>query len=120
MVQKRDKIITIPTDVDKIYEQYLALLRPLYDISPTEKKIVIELMKLNVLYKDLDEGTRDIVFSSPKIKGELKEKSGLDTNYYNSTVSKLRQKGIMVDNNIIAGLRADLSGGIRIIYNLTI
>ena len=115
-----EKTITIPSSEEKIYEQYLVLLRPIYDISPNERRVVISYMILNNKYVGIEEETLDILFSSNKLRNELKDMSGMKTSMFNNIITKLRSKGIIDGNNIIRGLRIDLSKGVKLIFNLKI
>ena len=67
------KIITLPTNDSKIYKQILAFLNFMLELTPQEREVLSELIRLNQEYEALPEDKRAKFILSTDMRKEIRE-----------------------------------------------
>ena len=67
------KIITLPTNDSKIYKQILAFLNFMLELTPQEREVLSELVKLNHEYEALPKEKRAKFILSTDMRKETRE-----------------------------------------------
>jgi hypothetical protein len=100
------KIITLPTNDSKIYKQILAFLNFMLELTPQEREVLSELIKLNHEYEALPKEKRAKFILSTDIRKETRELLEIEEKQFNGIISRLKKKTflgqpIMDDKNLI-------------------
>jgi len=100
------KIITLPTNDSKIYKQILAFLNFMLELTPQEREVLSELIRLNQEYEALPEDKRAKFILSTDMRKEIRELLEIEEKRFNGIISRLKKKSflgtpIMDENNII-------------------
>jgi len=100
------KIITLPTNDSKIYKQILAFLNFMLELTPQEREVLSELIRLNQEYEALPEDKRAKFILSTDMRKEIRELLEIEEKHFNGIISRLKKKSflgtpIMNENNII-------------------
>ncbi len=100
------KIITLPTNDSKIYKQILAFLNFMLEITPQEREVLSELIRLNHEYEALPVEKRAKFILSTDIRKETRELLQLEEKHFNGVISRLKKKTflrqpILNEKNII-------------------
>jgi hypothetical protein len=100
------KIITLPTNDSKIYKQILAFLNFMLELTPQEREVLSELIRLNQEYEALPEDKRAKFILSTDMRKEIRELLEIEEKHFNGIISRLKKKSflgtpIMDENNII-------------------
>jgi len=100
------KIITLPTNDSKIYKQILAFLNFMLELTPQEREVLSELIRLNKEYEALPEDKRAKFILSTDMRKEIRELLEIEEKHFNGIISRLKKKSflgtpIMDENNII-------------------
>jgi hypothetical protein len=100
------KIITLPTNDSKIYKQILAFLNFMLELTPQEREVLSELIKLNHEYEALPKEKRAKFILSTDMRKETRETLEIEEKQFNGIISRLKKKTflgqpIMDDKNII-------------------
>jgi len=100
------KIITLPTNDSKIYKQILAFLNFMLEITPQEREVLSELIKLNHEYEALPIEKRAKFILSTDMRKETRDKLDLEEKHFNGVISRLKKKDflgkpILNDKNVI-------------------
>lgn len=119
------KIIKIPTDISKIFKQYLYLINGLLSkekkLNKVEIEILDKLLYIDHLYKDQPKDRRDKILFHSETKNRIRESlDNLSRASFDNTLSSLRKKGMivgkslkinipLVDNKIEIGFKLDLN-----------
>ena len=67
------KIITLPTNDSKIYKQILAFLNFMLELTPQEREVLSELIRLNQEYEALPADKRAKFILSTDMRKEIRE-----------------------------------------------
>jgi hypothetical protein len=102
----KKKVLSLPTNKDKIYRQILALLNFLLEITPQEREVLAELIKLNNEYEALPPKKRAKFILSTDMRKETRELLEIEEKHYNNIVARLKKKTflgnpIMDQDNVI-------------------
>ena len=100
------KIITLPTNDGKIYKQILAFLNFMLELTPQEREVLSELIRLNQEYEALPADKRAKFILSTDMRKEIRELLEIEEKQFNGIISRLKKKSflggpIMNENNII-------------------
>ncbi|QDP66140.1 MAG: hypothetical protein GOVbin3661_56 [Prokaryotic dsDNA virus sp.] len=100
------KIITLPTNDSKIYKQILAFLNFMLEITPQEREVLSELIRLNHEYEALPVEKRAKFILSTDMRKETRELLQLEEKHFNGVISRLKKKKflgkpILNEKNII-------------------
>jgi hypothetical protein len=100
------KIITLPTNDSKIYKQILAFLNFMLELTPQEREVLSELIRLNQEYEALPTDKRAKFILSTDMRKEIRELLEIEEKHFNGIISRLKKKSflgtpIMDENNII-------------------
>ncbi len=100
------KIITLPTNDSKIYKQILAFLNFMLELTPQEREVLSELIRLTQEYEALPEDKRAKFILSTDMRKEIRELLEIEEKHFNGIISRLKKKSflgtpIMDENNII-------------------
>jgi hypothetical protein len=103
---KQRKIISLPTNEDKIYRQILTILNFMLNLTPQERDILAELIKLNNEYEVLPPDKRGKFILSTDMRKELQILTNIKEKQFNTILTKLRKKLFMgkpliSDDNIL-------------------
>lgn len=86
------KIITLPTNDSKIYKQILAFLNFMLELTPQEREVLSELIRLNQEYEALPEDKRAKFILSTDMRKEIRELLEIEEKHFNGIISRLKKK----------------------------
>jgi hypothetical protein len=86
------KIITIPTNDSKIYQQILSFMNFLLEATNQERQVLGELIKLNNEYAALDPIKRAKFILSTDMRKEMREQLDIPEKQFNGIISRLKKK----------------------------
>ncbi len=100
------KIISLPTNDSKIYRQILAFLNFMLELTPQEREVLAELVRLNHEYEALPAEKRAKFILSTDMRKETRELLDIEEKQFNGVVARLKKKTflgkpIMNSQNII-------------------
>ena len=100
------KIISLPTNDSKIYRQILAFLNFMLELTPQEREVLAELVRLNHEYEALPAEKRAKFILSTDMRKETRELLDIEEKQFNGVVARLKKKTflgkpIMNNQNII-------------------
>ena len=105
---KQRKVISLPTNEDKIYKQILAFMNFMLNLTPQERDILAELIKLNNEYEALPPDKRAKFILSTDMRKEIREKLLIEEKQFNVILSKLKGdkksfmgKPLLDENNML-------------------
>ena len=103
---KQQKVISLPTNESKIYKQILAFMNFLLDLTPQERGVLAEIIRLDNEYSVLPKDKRAKFILSTEIRKEIRDNVGLKEKQFNVVLSRLKTKTffgklILDDNNYI-------------------
>lgn len=87
---------------DEFFTYWLALTQPLHNLTKTNIKVLIELLKIRLEYSTKiidDEVLDDWVFES-KNRKRVMDALDLSVDRFNNILSDLRRSGVIIDNRI--------------------
>jgi len=87
---KQKKIISLPTNEEKIYKQILAFLGFMMNITSQERDILAELIKLDNEYEMLPLDKRGKFILSTDMRKEIQKKLDIKEKQFNVLISKLK------------------------------
>ena len=88
----KKEIITLPTNDSKIYKQILAFMNFTLGITPQEREVLAELIKLNHEYEGLPDDKRAKFILSTDMRKETREKLKIEEKQFHVIISKLSNK----------------------------
>ncbi len=96
------KVITIPSNLKKVFEEYLYLTKPLHGLRPLEIKLIAMFLYYNVQEMDnfKREEDRWAKLFSYEVKLQIRDELKLKDHTLQNLLSSLRKKGVIVDNKI--------------------
>lgn len=100
------KLISLPTNLNNVYLQFLAFMSFALDLSPQERDVVAEIIKLDNDYEMLPADKRGKFILSTDMRVEIREKLKINEQQFNVIISKLKKKTFLGqplfdDNNCI-------------------
>lgn len=105
---KQKKIISLPTNEGKIYRQILAFMNFMLNLTPQERDVLAELIRLDNEYEALPIDKRAKFILSTDMRKEIREKLTIEEKQFNVILSRLKNpkksfmgKPLINDNNII-------------------
>jgi hypothetical protein len=103
---KQKKIISLPSNQSKIYKQILAFMNFMLNLTPQERDVLAEIIKLDNEYSMLPEDKRAKFILSTDMRKEIRELVKLEEKQFNVIISRLKKKllftrPLLDDNNIL-------------------
>jgi hypothetical protein len=105
---KQRKVISLPTNEDKIYKQILAFMNFMLNLTPQERDILAELIRLDNEYEALPPDKRAKFILSTDMRKEIREKLAIEEKQFNVILSKLKGdkksfmgKPLLDENNML-------------------
>jgi len=100
------KIITIPTNDSKIYQQILSFMNFLLEATNQERQVLAELIKLNNEYEALEPIKRAKFILSTDMRKEMREMLDIPEKQFNGIIFRLKKKELfgrpfLDENNIL-------------------
>jgi hypothetical protein len=108
----RNKEISIRSkDIKEFYIQYLELVKPIFNLSKTERHVVSLILYYSYIYRNIEDIThRMTVVFSTSCRADIREELDLSKEYFNNLIFRLRKKGILKGNLINKNLYIELNG----------
>lgn len=105
---KQRKVISLPTNEGKIYRQILAFMNFMLNLTPQERDVLAEVIKLDNEYEALPPEKRGKFILSTDMRKEIRESLNIEEKQFNVILSRLKSpkksfmgKPLIDDNNII-------------------
>ena len=105
---KQKKVISLPTNERKVYRQILAFMNFMLNLTPQERDVLAEVIKLDNEYEALPAEKRGKFILSTDMRKEIREGLNIEEKQFNVILSRLKStkksfmgKPIIGDNNII-------------------
>ena len=105
---KQQKIISLPTNQSKIYRQILAFMNFMLNLTPQERDILAELIRLDNEYEALPQDKRAKFILSTDMRKEIRESLNMEEKQFNVILSRLKSdkksfmgKPLIDDKNVI-------------------
>ena len=103
---KQRKIISLPSNQNKIYRQILAFMNFMLNLTPQERDILAEIIRLDNEYSVLPEDKRAKFILSTDMRKEIRELLKIEEKQFNVLISRLKKKllfnrPLLDDNNIL-------------------
>lgn len=89
---KQKKVISLPTNERKIYRQILAFMNFMLNITPQERNVLAELIRLDREYEALPQDKRGKFILSTDIRKDVCKDLGIPDKQFNVVISRLRAK----------------------------
>lgn len=105
---KQKKVISLPTNEGKVYRQILAFMNFMLNLTPQERDVLAEVIKLDNEYEALPAEKRGKFILSTDMRKEIRDSLNIEEKQFNVILSRLKStkksfmgKPIIDDNNII-------------------
>jgi hypothetical protein len=105
---KQKKVISLPTNEGKIYRQILAFMNFMLNLTPQERDVLAEVIKLDNEYEALPPEKRGKFILSTDMRKEIRDSLNIEEKQFNVILSRLKSpkksfmgKPLIDDNNII-------------------
>jgi hypothetical protein len=92
---KQKKVISLPTNEKKIYRQILAFMNFMLNITPQERDVLAELIRLDNEYEALPQDKRGKFILSTDMRKEIREDLQIEEKQFNVIISRLKKKLLM-------------------------
>jgi hypothetical protein len=89
---KQRKVISLPTDEGKIYRQILAFMGFMLNVTPQERDVLAELIRLDNEYSALPQEKRGKFILSTDIRKEIRTTLKIEEKQFNIIISRLKKK----------------------------
>lgn len=86
------RLIQIPTNNTKIYQQILAIMNFIIDATDQERQVLSELIRLNNEFDALEETKRAKFILSTDMRKEMRENLDIQEKQFNTLISRLKNK----------------------------
>jgi hypothetical protein len=122
---KNANIANIRTNVDGMFDNWVALTQPLHKLTDAESNILLAFLKKRYLFScniDSDEVVNKLLFSSETRK-EIMISLGYKMGTFQNYLTSMRTKGVIMDNKINPKLLPNYEKGsdnFKLIYNFII
>lgn len=122
---KNANIANIRTNVNGLFERWVALTQPLHKLTEAEGNILLEFLKKRHIYaKSIkDDDIIDKLLFSTENRREVMDKLGYAMGTFQNYMTTLRIKGVIIDNKINRKLipnYEDGSDNFKLIYNFNV
>lgn len=103
---KQRKVISLPTNQNKIYKQILAFMNFMLNLTPQERDVLAELIRLDNEYSALPEDKRAKFILSTDMRKEIRDLVKIEEKQFNVIISRLKKKllfnkPLIDDNNLL-------------------
>ena len=105
---KQRKVISLPTNESKIYRQILAFMNFMLNLTPQERDVLAELIRLDNEYEALPPDKRAKFILSTDMRKEIRDNLNIEEKQFNVILSRLKSdkksfmgKPLLGDNNMI-------------------
>ena len=103
---KQRKVISLPTNQNKIYKQILAFMNFMLNLTPQERDVLAELIRLDNEYAALPEDKRAKFILSTDMRKEIRDLVKIEEKQFNVIISRLKKKllfnkPLLDDNNLL-------------------
>jgi len=103
---KQRKVISLPTNQSKIYRQILAFMNFMLNITPQERDVLAEIIRLNNEYSALPLDKRAKFILSKDMRKEIRDLIKIEEKQFNVIISRLKKKllfnkPLLDDNNLL-------------------
>ena len=103
---KQRKIISLPSNPSKIYKQILAFMNFMLNLTPQERDVLAEIIRLDNEYSMLPEDKRAKFILSTDMRKEIRDLVKTEEKQFNVLISRLKKKllfnrPLLDDNNIL-------------------
>ena len=103
---KQRKVISLPTNQNKIYKQILAFMNFMLNLTPQERDVLAELIRLDNEYAALPEDKRAKFILSTDMRKEIRDLVKIEEKQFNVIISRLKKKllfnkPLIDDNNLL-------------------
>ena len=103
---KQRKVISLPTNQNKIYKQILAFMNFMLNLTPQERDVLAELIRLDNEYAALPEDKRAKFILSTDMRKEVRDLVKIEEKQFNVIISRLKKKllfnkPLIDDNNLL-------------------
>lgn len=100
------KVISLPTNQNKIYKQILAFMNFMLNLTPQERDVLSEIIKLDNEYEALPVEKRAKFILSTDMRKEMREALIMEEKQFNVVISRLKKKlffgkPLLDDKNIL-------------------
>ena len=100
------KVISLPTNQSKVYRQILAFMNFMLNLTPQERDVLAELIKLDNEYEALPVEKRAKFILSTDMRKEMRESLVMEEKQFNVVISRLKKKlffgkPLLDDKNIL-------------------
>lgn len=100
------KVISLPTNQSKVYRQILAFMNFMLNLTPQERDVLAEIIKLDNEYEALPVEKRAKFILSTDMRKEIREYLKLEEKQFNVVISRLKKKllfnrPLLDDKNIL-------------------
>lgn len=89
---KQRKVISLPTNQNKIYKQILAFMNFMLNLTPQERDVLAEIIRLDNEYAALPEEKRAKFILSTDMRKEMRELVKIEEKQFNVIISRLKKK----------------------------
>ena len=89
---KQRKVISLPTNQSKIYRQILAFMNFLLNLTPQERDVLAELIRLDNEYSALPRDKRAKFILSTDVRKEIRDLLSIQEKQFNVIISRLKKK----------------------------
>lgn len=102
----QQKVISLPTNQSKVYRQILAFMNFMLNLTPQERDVLAELIKLDNEYEALPVEKRAKFILSTDMRKEVREYLAMEEKQFNVVISRLKKKTLfnrflLDDKNIL-------------------
>lgn len=105
---RQKKVISLPTNEKKIYRQILAFMNFMLNLTPQERDVLGELIRLDNEYEALPDEKRAKFILSTDMRKEIRENLNIEEKQFNVILSRLKSdkkafmgKPLLSDQNVI-------------------
>ena len=105
---KQKKVISLPTNEKKIYRQLLAFMNFMLNLTPQERDVLGELIRLDNEYEALPDDKRAKFILSTDMRKEIRDNLNIEEKQFNVILSRLKSdkksfmgKPLLSDQNVI-------------------
>ena len=103
---KQRKVISLPTNESKVYRQILAFMNFLLNLTPQERDVLAELIRLDNEYAALPKDKRAKFILSTDVRKEIRDLLNIQEKQFNVILSRLKKKtffgkSLIDENNYI-------------------
>jgi len=122
---KNANVANIKTNVNGLFEHWVALTQPLHKLTDAEARILIEFLKKRHMFSNNvnDDDVVDRLLFSTETRREIMVSLGHKMGTFQNYLTSMRIKGVILDNKINSKLIPNFeneSDNFKLIYNFII